>query len=147
MATLDDVRRMIVGTQGLATVSVVRDDGSVHSSVVNGGVLPHPVSGADVVAIVVRGDAYKLRLLRRRGRASLTFRNGWAWAGVEGPVELIGPDDPGAGVDPEAIRLLLRAVFQAAGGTHEDYDEYDRVMAAERRTVVLVTPERILGVG
>jgi hypothetical protein len=38
----------------------------------------------------------------------------------------------------------LRAVFQAAGGTHEDWDEYDRVMAAERRAAVLIQPERVI---
>jgi hypothetical protein len=36
-------------------------------------------------------------------------------------------------------------VFTAAGGTHDDWDEYDRVMAAEGRTAVLVEPARILG--
>lgn len=33
--------------------------------------------------------------------------------------------------------------FVAAGGTHEDWDEYDRVMAEQRRTVVLLDPTRI----
>jgi hypothetical protein len=40
---------------------------------------------------------------------------------------------------------LLREVFQAAGGTHDDFDEYDRVMADEGRVAVLVAPDRILG--
>jgi hypothetical protein len=43
-----------------------------------------------------------------------------------------------------AVPELLRKVFQAAGGTHDDWDEYDRVMAADRRAAVLVTPERVL---
>jgi hypothetical protein len=34
-------------------------------------------------------------------------------------------------------------VFVAAGGSHEDWQEYDRVMAEQHRTVVLVAPERI----
>jgi hypothetical protein len=38
----------------------------------------------------------------------------------------------------------LRQVFRAAGGTHDDWDEYDRVMAADRRAAVLVTPQRVL---
>ena len=147
MATLDDVRRMVAGDKGLATVSVTRDDGSVHSTVVNGGVLAHPVNGHDVVGFVVRGGAHKLRLMRRRGRVALTFRNGWAWAGVEGPIDIIGPDDPFEGIDAEGLRGLLQDVFRAAGGTHEDYDEYDQVMVAERRAVVLITPQRILGIG
>ncbi|COW92629.1 hypothetical protein OVV29_29725 [Klebsiella pneumoniae] len=45
------------------------------------------------------------------------------------------------------MRLLLREVFTAAGGTHDDWDEYDRVMAQEQRAVVLITPTRIYSNG
>jgi hypothetical protein len=38
-------------------------------------------------------------------------------------------------------------VFTAAGGTHDDWDEYDWVMAEERRTAVLVEPARITSNG
>src|ERR671936_511893 len=62
---------------------------------------------------------------------------------VEGPVDLAGPDDPLEGFDAGRVPGLLRDVFSAAGGTHDDWDEYDRVMAAEHRTAVLVAPERI----
>ena len=40
---------------------------------------------------------------------------------------------------------MLRQVYQAAGGTHDDYEEYDRVMAEDGRTVVFVSPARIIG--
>ena len=73
----------------------------------------------------------------------MVLRGGWRWAAAEGPVQLCGPDDPVAGVDAEGLRLLLRAVFTAAGGTHDDWDTYDTVMANERRTAVLMTPERV----
>ena len=66
---------------------------------------------------------------------------------VEGTVELAGPEDPLEGVDAERLRLLLREIFAAAGGTHDDFDEYDRVMAAERRTAVLLRPTRVYGIG
>jgi hypothetical protein len=46
-------------------------------------------------------------------------------------------------VDAERLRLLLREIFTAAGGTHDDWPTYDRVMAEERRTAVLVTPRRV----
>jgi len=46
-------------------------------------------------------------------------------------------------VDAERLRLLLREIFTAAGGTHDDWDAYDAAMAAERRTAVLVTPDRV----
>ena len=61
--------------------------------------------------------------------------------------ELIGPDQRPDDMDADANRLLLREVFSAAGGTHDDLDEYDRAMAEEARIVVLVDPERILGNG
>ena len=46
---------------------------------------------------------------------------------------------------PDQLRLLLREVFVACGGTHDDWDEYDRVMTEQRRTAVLITPTRIYG--
>jgi hypothetical protein len=37
---------------------------------------------------------------------------------------------------------VLRDIYAAAGGSHPDLAEYDRVMAAERRTAVFVRPRR-----
>jgi len=71
------------------------------------------------------------------------FRSGWQWVSVEGPVDMIGPDHPAAGFPPEGVPQLLRDIFTAAGGTHDDWPEYDRVMAEERRTAVFITPARI----
>ncbi len=39
----------------------------------------------------------------------------------------------GTRLDAEGLRLLLRNVFTSAGGQHDDWDEYDRVMAQHRR--------------
>lgn len=144
MADLDLVRRLVAADHGLAVIATTRADGTVHASLVNAGVLDDPVGDDPVVGLVARGDALKVRLLRRAGRASVTFRSGWEWATVEGPAHLIGPDDPAAGFPPDRVPELLRDVFRAAGGSHEDWDEFDRVMAAERRVAVLVTPARIL---
>lgn len=143
---LDAFRRLVDGEHGLVVVSTSRPDGTIQSSVVNAGILPHPVSGAEVVALVARGGSVKLRNLRRTPRATIAIRVGWEWQAVEGPADLCGPDDPLDGVDAEGLRQLLRDVFTAAGGTHDDWDAYDRVMAAERRTAVLVHPERVYGV-
>ena len=126
----------------LAVVATSRADGTVQASVVNAGVLPHPVTKEQVVAFVTYGKA-KLDNLRERPWATVVFRAGWQWATVEGPCEIIGPDDPLAGFAPSDLPGLLRAVFQAAGGTHADWDEYDRVMKEERRAAVLVQPRRI----
>jgi PPOX class probable F420-dependent enzyme len=143
VASIDDVRRLVTLDHGLATVSTVRRTGTMQATVVNAGVVPHPVSGEDVCAFVVRAGTRKLSHLRERPIVTLLWRAGWAWVTVEGTAELCGPDDPLKDVDEEGTRLLLRRVFEAAGGEHEDWAEYDRVMAAERRTAVLVAPRRI----
>ncbi len=127
---------------GLCVLTTLRADGSAQASVVNAGVLAHPVSGEPVVGLVAAGGTRKLRHLRADPRATIVARAGWRWATVEGTAEVIGPDDPHPGVDDEALRLLRRAVFEAAGGTHDDWDAYDRVMVEERRAAVLVTPNR-----
>jgi hypothetical protein len=139
---LDRFAELVRQDHGLVVVSVGRADGTVHSSVTNAGVLDHPVAGRPVVGLVAAGGSRKLDYLRARRHATVVVRAGWQWVAAEGPVELAGPDDPLTGVDTERLRLLLRAIFTAAGGTHPDYDEYDRVMAAERRCAVLLTPQR-----
>lgn len=143
MTDLADFTALVAGDHGLAVVSTLRDDNSIQSSVVNAGVLAHPVTGERVVAFVSQGSARRLGNLRARPRATVVLRVGWQWAAAEGAVQLCGPDDPVAGVDKERLRVLLREIFTAAGGTHDDWDTYDATMAAERRTAVFVTPERV----
>lgn len=145
MTDLTDFSHLVDGDHGLAVASTFRPDGTIRSSVVNAGVLEHPVSARPVVSFVVRGDARKLTDLRARPYASVVLRAGWRWASADGPVELAGPDDPLPGIDAEGLRILLRFAFAAAGGTHDDWAAYDRVMAEERRTVVLLTPDRLAG--
>jgi PPOX class probable F420-dependent enzyme len=142
MTTLDELAALAAKEQGLAVISTVRADGSIQSSLVNAGVMGHPLTGKPVLAFVTYGKV-KLANLRVRPRVAVTVRSGWAWATAEGIAQLVGPDDPLAGVDAERLRLLLREVFVAASGTHDDWDEYDRVMAEQHRTVVLVEPTRV----
>jgi PPOX class probable F420-dependent enzyme len=145
MADLAAFAALVPLDHGLCVVTTVRADGSPQSSVVNAGVLPHPRTGEDVVGLVAAGGTRKLQHLRSDPRGAVTVRAGWQWATAEGTAELIGPDDPRPDIDAEALRLLLRQVFQAAGGTHDDWDTYDRVMAEEHRTAVLLTPNRVYG--
>ena len=147
MADLDAFAGLVPLDHGLVVVSTARADGTIQSSVVNAGVLDHPLTGRAVVGLVSAGTSKRLANLRARPRATVVIRAGWRWAGVEGPVDLAGPDDALGDIDAERLRLLLREIFTAAGGTHEDWDTYDRVMAEERRVAVLVTPERAYGSG
>ena len=132
---------------GLAVISTVRADGSVQASLVNVGLLPHPAGGQPSLGFTTYGKV-KLANLRARPQLAVTFRKGWQWATVEGRAELAGPDDTAPWLaDADQLRLLLREVFTAAGGTHDDWPEYDRVMAEERRAVVLIAPTRVYSNG
>ncbi|MDA3041048.1 MAG: pyridoxamine 5'-phosphate oxidase [Actinomycetota bacterium] len=139
-ATFADVRHYAGSEQGLCVAAVTRADGSVHTSVVNAGPMAHPLTGVDVVALVVRSDAVKLGRFRETGRGSLTFRRGWRWVSVDGPCDIFAP-----GTTDVDLPALLRAIFAAAGGTHDDWDEFDRMMAKEQRAGVLIHPDRIIG--
>lgn len=143
MTDLKDFARLVARDHGLCVVSTLRPDSTIQSSLVNAGVLDHPVTGKPVVGLVARGQTRKLANLRARPRTTVVVRVGWEWVAVEGPVDLAGPDDRLGDMDAERIRLLLREIFTACGGTHDDWDTYDRVMAEERRTAVLVAPERV----
>ena len=147
MTTLDDAVALAATESGLAVVSTVRANGTVQASLVNVGKLPHPDSGEPVLGFTTYGKV-KLANLRERPQLAVTFRNGWQWATAEGRAELVGPDDTQPWLDDDdRLRLLLREVFTAAGGSHDDWDEYDRVMARERRAVVLIAPTRVYSNG
>ncbi|AHI00255.1 pyridoxamine 5'-phosphate oxidase family protein [Kutzneria albida] len=137
MADLDTVRELASQEHWLAVLVTTKRNGEPGVSLVNAGVLPHPVTGEPVVAFVARGCTAKLTNLRANPRATLVFRAGWEWVGVTGPVELAGPDDQLPGTD---LPGLLRDVYHAAGGRHSDLAAYDREMVADRRTAVLLRP-------
>jgi len=119
---------------GLAIVSTLRADQTIQSSLVNTGII------GDRLAFVTYGKV-KLANLRARPQLAVAFRNGWQYATVEGRAEIAGPDE----LDAEDLRLLLREIFTAAGGTHDNWDEYDRTMREQRRAAVLITPSRVYG--
>ena len=97
------------------------------------------------MAFVSGSKAARLKHIDRGSQVTITARRGWAWSSVTGPADLIRPEQVPESMDKEQMRLLLREVFHAAGGVHDDLEEYDRAMAQEGRVVVCVTPERVLG--
>ena len=146
MTTLEAIDALAREEHGLAVISTLRADGTIQSSVVNAAVMAHPLTpGSTVVGFVTYGKV-KLANLRARPQLTATFRSAWRWAAVEGDAEIIGPDDPHPDVDAERLRVLLREVFQAAGGSHDNWEEYDRVMREQRRAAVFLTPTRCYGI-
>jgi hypothetical protein len=79
VTTLRDVADIGHRDRFLAVVSTLRADATIQASVVNAGILSHPVGGAEVVGFVTAGKA-KLNNLRNRPQVSVTFRSGWQWA-------------------------------------------------------------------
>ena len=147
MTDLADFTRVTSADHNFCVIATTRGDGTVQASVVSAGVMSHPANGTEVVVCVALGSSRKLANLRARPAATVVASAGGAWVTVEGRAEAIGPDDPSPGVDEEALRLLLRDAFRAAGGEHDDWDAYDRVMIEERRTVVVITPQRVYSNG
>jgi PPOX class probable F420-dependent enzyme len=143
--TLDDFDALSREGRGLASVAVLRADSTIHSSLVNVGLLANPNTGERAVGFVTYGPV-KLRNLRLRPQCTVTIVLGRQWVTVEGDAELVGPDDQPAWFDQARLPGLLREVFTAAGGSHDDWEAYDRVMAAERRAAVFVSPDRIYGI-
>ena len=146
MTTLEEAVALARDESGLTVVSTLRADNTIQASLVNAGVLRHPENRSPVLAFVTYGRV-KLANLRARPQLAATFRSGWQWATVEGDAELAGPDDPQPWLTGDRLRLLLREVFTAAGGTHDDWDTYDRTMAEQGRTAVLVAPTRVYSNG
>jgi hypothetical protein len=141
MTDLTDVARLAAADHHLAVFTVARSDGTVQASVVSAGVIADPVDGSPGVGAVLNGGTRKLELLRHNPRATLVFKDGWDWVAFSGPVRLVGPDD-GADLGLD-VPSSIRSVFAAAGGTHEDWAEFDRVMAADRRCAAFVRAEAI----
>ncbi|MGY9075383.1 MAG: pyridoxamine 5'-phosphate oxidase [Acidimicrobiales bacterium] len=147
MPDLGDVKRFLADETGLATISTTQADGRVLSSIANCGVIDHPLTGVQVVALVSIGRAARLAHVRRGSEMTILVRRGWAWVSVTGATDLVGPADPADGINAETLRLLLREIYEAAGGQHDDYDEYDRNMVEGGRTAVFVSADRIIGNG
>lgn len=142
MTDLADVERLAAEDHHLGVLTIARPDGSVQASVVSAGIIPDPVDGSPGVGLVAGGGTEKLRLLRDSRQATIVFKSGFQWMSVSGPVRLVGPDDR---LDLDlGVPETIRSVFRAAGGDHEDWDEFDRVMTTERRCAVFIRADRIV---
>lgn len=128
----------------MAVAVTCRADGTPHASVVNAGVLDHPVDGRPIVGFVARGYARKLDNIRARPDVTIVWRIGWDWVAVDGHAELVGPSDHIEGLSAADLPRLLRTVYAAAvGGTEQDWASLDEELAREGHTAALISPTRI----
>ena len=144
MATVDDIQKIVALDHGLAGLSTLRRDGSVQSTVVNAGVIDHPVTGEPVAAFVGRPATRKIAHLRDNPTRHAAVARRLGMGRRRGHRRARRPRRPARRDRTGGLPGLLRGVYSAAGGgEHDDWAEYDRVMAAERRIAVLLTPTRI----
>lgn len=142
---LDLARELAAREAGLAVVVTHRPDGTAHASVVNAGIVDHPVTHELAVGFVVQGGArQKLANLRARRAATVVFRSGWEWVSVEGEADLVGPDDRLDGVRPEAVADVFHEIYATAiGGVPSDWAARDDAIERERHAAVLIRPTRV----
>jgi PPOX class probable F420-dependent enzyme len=132
MPTLDDVAAMLE-QQPYAVVSTIRPSGTVQSTLVNVGLYDNGIG------FTTSGRTLKEYNLKRNPACTVTIHHGPYWITAEGRARLYSWDQ----TDPETMRRLLRELYVIAGGTHDEWETYDRVVREEQRAAVVMVPERI----
>ena len=135
---LDDNRKRFVAENRRGVLTTFRRDGAAQMSIITCG--PY----GEGVAFTTTEDRAKLHNLRRNPQCSLLVaREDWsAYIVLQGAAQVFSAGN----TDGEELRRMLREVFRtAAAMEHPDWDEYDRAMAAQRRSAILVIPEQIYG--
>lgn len=133
-----DPHALLAGSS-LGVLATIKADGRPQLS----PVMPSYDHSAGVIRISTTAKTAKFANLRRDPRAALevTSPDGRAWATAEGDATLIGP-----GTDPQGPEVqALVDYYRAAAGEHPDWDEYRRVMVADRRVLITMTVEKVYG--
>jgi PPOX class probable F420-dependent enzyme len=130
----------VLAKPGTATIATLRRSGIPQLSVVTYAWYPDE-DGRALVRVSTTDGRAKVANLRRDPRASLLVERGWAYAAVEGRVEL----SP-VSTDPhdETVEELVR-LYRDANGEHPDWDDYRRAMVTDRRLVVRLVVDRAYG--
>ena len=135
---LSDHIRSFVAENRRGVLTTFRRSGAAQMSIITCG--PY----RDGVAFTTTADRAKLANLQRESRCSLLVsqEDWWGYVVLEGHAQILSADN----TDGEGLRLALRETYRTASGTeHPDWEEYDRAMQEQRRSVVIVVPERIYG--
>ncbi len=122
----------------MAVVTTFRRSGGAQMSIVTAGPFRNGV------AFSTTGDRAKLANLKRNPKCSLMVsQDDWrGYVVLEGTAELLSPGI----TEAEELRQALREVFRSAsGGEHPDWEEFDRAMVKDERSVVVVVPEHVYG--
>ena len=130
--------RLFVADNNRGVLTTFRRDGAAQMSVVTCG--PY----GEGVAFTTTAPRAKLLNLRRNSSCSLLVsqEDWWGYVVLEGQAQIISADNTGA----DEYRYALRDVYRtAAGEEHSNWDEYDQAMRDDKRSAVIVVPDRIYG--
>jgi len=126
-----DVARAFLRDHSRSVLATRRSDGSPQLSPV-----AHAIDDRGQVVISSREGAFKVRNLRRDGRASLcVVSDAWygEWVQVDGAATIVSL--------PDALEPLVD-YYRRLRGDHPDWDEYRQAMVTERRCVIRLAIER-----
>ena len=130
--------REFVGQTHRGVLTTFRRNGAAQMSIISCGPM------GDGVAFTVTHDRVKLKNLQRNPSCSLLVSNEswWGFVVLEGRAEIMSADN----TEPEAFREALRDAYRTSSGEeHSNWEEYDQAMRDDRRSVIIVVPERIYG--
>ena len=126
-----DAARQFIREHHHAVLGTLRSDGNPQLTPVAVG-----VDAEGYVVISTRETAYKIRHVRREGRASVcVFPDGFfgEWISVEGPATVVSL--------PEAMDGLIE-YYRGVSGEHPDWDDYRAVMVRDQRCLIRIEPTR-----
>jgi len=137
-ATPFDPHALLAGSR-LGVLGTIKADGRPQLS----PVLPFYDRPAGVIYVSMRAGLAKTVNLRRDARAALevTSADGRSWATAEGTATLTGPGGDPYGPEVQA----LVDYYRLAAGEHPDWDEYRSAMVADRRVLMTMTVEHVVG--
>jgi PPOX class probable F420-dependent enzyme len=130
----------LAGQRNLGVLATIKKDGRPQLSNVNFALDREDLT----VRVSVTDDRAKVQNLRRDPRASMSVssRDGWSYAVLEGTAELSAvaqaPDD-------EVVEELIRLYRDIRGEDHPDWDEYRAAMVNDKRLVATLHIQHTYG--
>lgn len=132
--------RALLGSRPFGVLATIKRDGRPQLS----NVTHHFDAGTGRILVSITEDRAKTRNLRRDPRASfhVSSEDGWSYVVAEGTAEL----SPVAR-DPhdETVEELID-LYRRIRGEHPDWAEYRAAMVTDRRLVLRLRVERLVGI-
>ena len=144
MTTPEEAAALARNERGLVVVATLRGDGTIQSSLVNAGIVPHPVTGESTLAFVTNGPVKLANLRPAPGDRHVPATAGSgqqskdtpSWLGRTIPIPGSTPND--SAYCSERSSPMPAASTTTGTPTTEPWPRN----AEERRAAVLVRPDR-----